>query len=121
MLDIYIDIMDFPTWRQKWQNSILMTIILKRLSESQTYGREVVEYTQQLLGSEIKIPTVYSMLKRLNEGDYIETIGEKSKAPETRGTRRKYYELTSSGKQYLTDVRQVLGKSMEIIEMVMKE
>ena len=110
--------MDFESWEKRWNTTLLTAVVLRRLSGQKSFGRDIVEHSQNILSSDIKIPTVYAMLKRLSAQGYVQELEESGKAPQTRGTRRKYYSLTLSGEEYLRKVSRVLRRSEKIIEMV---
>ena len=72
------------------------TIILKLLDDGDKYGYEITRLVHELSGRtyELKEATMYSSLKRLeNDGHILAYWGD-----ETQGGRRKYYRITSSGR-----------------------
>ncbi len=91
------------------------TIILKLLTGGDKYGYEITklvhEDSDQLY--ELKEATMYSSLKRLeNDGHITSYWGD-----ETQGGRRKYYRVTTSGRDlYITNkqnwdsAKEILGK-----------
>lgn len=72
------------------------TIILKLLAGGDKYGYEITklvfEYSDKLY--ELKEATMYSSLKRLEKDGYIASYW----GDETHGGRRRYYRITSSGR-----------------------
>lgn len=72
------------------------TIILKLLSDGDKYGYEITKrvYDHSRGEYELKEATMYSSLKRLeNDGHITSYWGD-----ESQGGRRKYYQITSSGR-----------------------
>ena len=73
------------------------TIILKLLTSGDKYGYEITklvhEHSEQLY--ELKEATMYSSLKRLESDGHITSYW----GSETQGGRRKYYQITESGRE----------------------
>jgi len=89
----------------KFLKGNIETIILNALYNGDKYGYEITKEIKEKTDNkyEIKQPTLYSYLKRLEEQDLIEPYwGE-----ESHGGRRKYFRLTLHGKetceQYLSE------------------
>lgn len=80
------------------------TIILKLLAEGDKYGYEITKLVYELSNHEyeLKEATMYSSLKRLeHDGNIISYWGD-----ETQGGRRKYYRITTQGRdQYKSNIR----------------
>lgn len=80
------------------------TIILKFLISGDKYGYEITKLVSELSDHEyeLKEATMYSSLKRLeSDGNIISYWGD-----ETQGGRRKYYRITTGGReQYETNIR----------------
>lgn len=71
-------------------------IILSVLISKDNYGYGIIKeiYRKSSEQFDLKEPTLYSSLKRLEKGGYVESYwGE-----ETQGGRRKYYRITSQGR-----------------------
>lgn len=73
------------------------TVILKILYEGDRYGYDMIKIINARSGGqwEIKQPTLYACLKRLEKKGFITSYWEES----TEGGRRKYYSLTETGKE----------------------
>ena len=89
----------------KFLKGNIETIILNALYNGDKYGYEIAKEIKEKTENkyEIKQPTLYGYLKRLEEQDLVECYwGE-----ESHGGRRKYFRLTSHGKatceQYLSE------------------
>lgn len=74
------------------------TIILKVLYEGDRYGYDMIKQINARSGGqwEIKQPTLYACLKRLEKQGFVKSYWDES---DSAGGKRKYYTLTESGKQ----------------------
>lgn len=72
------------------------TIILKLLLDGDKYGYEITKLVLEQSGTqyELKEATMYSSLKRLEQDGHISSYW----GDETQGGRRKYYQITTSGR-----------------------
>jgi len=80
------------------------TIILKFLTDGDKYGYEITKlvYEQSDQQYELKEATMYSSFKRLEKDGHITSYW----GDETKGGRRKYYHITSSGRaQYENNIQ----------------
>lgn len=80
------------------------TIILKFLTDGDKYGYEITKlvYEQSDQQYELKEATMYSSFKRLEKDGHITSYW----GDETKGGRRKYYHITTSGRaQYESNIR----------------
>lgn len=73
------------------------TIILSLLQERDTYGYEIAKTVREKSENqfELKEGTLYLSLKRLEKNKWIESYWGDEQGP---GGRRKYYRITSAGK-----------------------
>lgn len=73
------------------------TIILKLLLSGDKYGYEITKRVHELSNKEyeLKEATMYSSLKRLEQDGHITSYW----GDESQGGRRKYYQITDSGKK----------------------
>ena len=73
------------------------TIILRFLLEGDRYGYEITKLIQERSKNayQLKEATMYSSLKRLEADRYIHAYW----GDETKGVRRKYYQITVSGRK----------------------
>lgn len=90
------------------------TIILKSLYHGDKYGLEIIqEIEEKSNGSyELKQPTLYSCLKRLESQGLISSYWEDSEI----GGKRHYYKLTDQGKEAYKRNQEEWLKSREIID-----
>ncbi|MBQ8522609.1 MAG: PadR family transcriptional regulator [Clostridia bacterium] len=77
----------------------LIPIILYQLVDGDKYGYEIVKQIEESSngGIIIKQPTLYSVLKKLEQGRFISSYWQDSEI----GGKRHYYKLTDNGKQQL--------------------
>ncbi|GAA0342948.1 PadR family transcriptional regulator [Bacillus carboniphilus] len=73
------------------------TIILRVLCEGDNYGYEIIKAVSKNSGGqyELKEPSLYTSLKRLEKQKLIESYW----GNETQGGRRKYYKVTATGRE----------------------
>ncbi len=95
------------------------TIILNSLFERDRYGYEILDIISDLSEGryEIKQPTLYSCLKRLEKQGFISSyFGE-----ESNGGRRRYYKLTAKGKETLEQDQREWEFSRTIINKLLSD
>ncbi len=90
------------------------TIILKILFSGDKYGYEICKEVEERSNGtyELKQPTLYSCLKRLEDKGFISSYWEDSDI----GGKRHYYKLTDSGKEEYNKNQQEWIKSRSIID-----
>ena len=95
------------------------TIILNSLVERDRYGYEILDIISNLSEGryEIKQPTLYSCLKRLEKQGFISSyFGD-----ETQGGRRRYYTLTEKGRDTLEQDQREWEFSRTIINRLLSD
>ena len=75
--------------------------ILTLLENRSAYGLEIIQAIADLRQEAIAQGTLYPILKKLEDKDFVATKWGNS----TVGARRKYYKITSAGKEALTEQR----------------
>lgn len=93
------------------------TIILKFLSDGDKYGYEITKLVYELSDQqyELKEATMYSSLKRLEADGHITSYwGDKSQ-----GGRRKYYQITASGRQHYASNKRNWTYAKQILEKLL--
>ena len=93
------------------------TIILRILMDGDSYGYEIFKkIVEKSEGQyELKEATLYSSYRRLEQdGNIISYWGD-----ETRGGRRKYYQITASGKRLLAQNKQDWEFAKQIIDKLL--
>lgn len=90
------------------------TIILKLLLDGDKYGYEITKLVQELSDQlyELKEATMYSSLKRLEHDERITSYW----GSETQGGRRKYYHITTGGRELYADNKQNWDYAKEILD-----
>ena len=95
------------------------TIILNSLAERDRYGYEILDIISDLSEGryEIKQPTLYSCLKRLEKQGFIDSyLGD-----ESNGGRRRYYKLTEKGRETLEQDQREWEFSRTIINRLLSD
>lgn len=95
------------------------TIILAELKRHDSYGYKINKSIQQKSGGryELKEATLYSAFRRLEENGLIYSYW----GNESTGARRKYYTLTSKGRQVLETNKSDWRDAKEIISRLIEE
>lgn len=78
----------------QFKKGVLELCVLTMISRKDHYGYELVEEISKVL--EISEGTLYPILRRLTEEKYFETYLQESSG----GPPRKYYRITSTGKEF---------------------
>jgi len=89
-------------WTTQLRKGILELCVLNAMNGVRLYGYDLVKRLSGIEGLVIAEGTIYPILSRFKREGLVDTSLEES--PE--GPARKYYQLTSRGQQYLTDMNQ---------------
>ncbi|WP_339219421.1 PadR family transcriptional regulator [Paenibacillus sp. FSL W7-1332] len=92
------------------------TFILRVLSDGDNYGYQIIKEISLRSGNrfELKEPTLYSSLRRLEKQGFIRSYwGE-----ETQGGRRKYYTISQEGQGRLRHNQEEWKAAREIIDIL---
>lgn len=91
------------------------TLILKVLHEGDRYGYDLIKQINARSGGqwEIKQPTLYACLKRLEKQGFIKSYWDGS---ESGGGRRKYYSLTDSGREVFIKYRDEIERTRDLFD-----
>ena len=84
-------------WTTQLRKGLLELCVLNILKERRLYGYDIVKTLSAIDGLVISEGTVYPLLSRLKREQFVSTVIEES--PD--GPARKYYELTTVGRQQL--------------------
>lgn len=95
----------FDNWTVQVRKGLLDVCVLNALAEKERYGYELVKTLVELPGLGVTEGTLYPLLSRLRVQGLVTTRLEES----TEGPARKYYALTSVG-------RETLGMMLEYMD-----
>lgn len=93
------------------------TIILKLLMDGDKYGYEITKLVQEHSDQqyELKEATMYSSLKRLENDRHITSYW----GDESQGGRRKYYQITGSGRELYKANKQAWEIAKQILDKLL--
>ena len=94
----------FDRWKGKWIVILIEYITYSLLDTSEMYGKEIFEFLSNSISLEINKATLYAILARGEEQSILE-VARTVETNTTRGTARKYYRLTSTGKEVLGKIK----------------
>ncbi|MDH5404397.1 MAG: PadR family transcriptional regulator [Candidatus Heimdallarchaeota archaeon] len=103
-------------WKSRWINSILEYFLFIKIAEKPRYGGELIVYARDLISEDIKIPTVYSILNRSVQSNFLEEFNKEEKDINTRGIPRRYYRLTVDGRNYLEEIKKEVSFRLSLLE-----
>lgn len=94
------------------------TIILGILYEKDSYGYEIIKTIKEKSNGtyELKEPTLYSSVKRLEKHSLVESYW----GDESQGGRRKYYKITKEGIKAYKHNYEAWNNAKEIIDKLIK-
>lgn len=97
------------------KKGVLELCVLSQLTTADKYGYELTE----VISSEMSLAagTLYMILKRLKEEEYVTTYLMESDS----GPARKYYHLTEKGKQYLKEKKEEWKTFTEMVRRLTTE
>jgi DNA-binding PadR family transcriptional regulator len=103
-------------WRSRFHTVFLEYFIFKAVSKTPKYGGELVDEARDTISDQIKVPTVYAILKRGVEQELLEIVEDvlDEKAEETRGTARQYYQLTPEGVIFLKEITDSIQSLLDV-------
>lgn len=99
------------------KKGVLEMCILIRLDKEDLYGYEIMKIIQDVF-PDVYDGSIYTILRRINAEGYTETY---MKDVPSGGPARKYYRITSSGKEYCKKVTAEWEKMTENVEKLMRK
>ena len=78
----------------QFKKGVLELVVLISVTKKDMYGYELINEVSEII--DVNEGTIYPLLKRLTNEKYFETYLKES----TEGPPRKYYHLTTSGREY---------------------
>jgi PadR family transcriptional regulator PadR len=106
--------MDFYNWRTQVRKGILEMVAMNLLGRSERHGYEMVQAMKRLGGLEIREGNIYAILARLQIDGVVRTYTLASSG----GPPRKYYKLTTAGKQILRRMNEHWGALCDSIGQI---
>ena len=94
----------------QFKKGALELCVLSQLKDKDRYGYELTEAISQELS--VKAGTLYLILKRLKDNEYVETYLVESSG----GPARKYYHLTEKGQIYRKNQKEEWKKFIRKVE-----
>lgn len=98
----------------QFKKGALELCVLSQLVHGDKYGYELTERISGLMS--IASGTLYPILRKLKEEDYVTTYLVESES----GPARKYYTLTEKGKRYQADVKREWESFVEAVNQLME-
>lgn len=95
------------------------TIILRQLSEGDSYGYQINKKVSEVSGGsfEMKEATLYTAFRRLESAGLIRSYW----GDENTGARRRYYAITDEGRQRLAQDRKAWQETRTLIDTLLME
>lgn len=95
------------------------TIILRQLSEGDSYGYQINKKVSEVSGGsfEMKEATLYTAFRRLEGAGLIHSYW----GDENTGARRRYYAITEEGRQRLAQDREAWQETRTLIDTLLME
>lgn len=94
------------------KKGFLELLVLAALKTEASYGYRIIQDVSKIF--EISESTLYPILKRLEAQNYLVTYNE-----EYNSRLRRYYQITSAGKQRLKDCRQEFEELKKIYDYIL--
>jgi PadR family transcriptional regulator PadR len=107
----------FDNWTTQLRKGLLELAILNVLEDGALYGYDIVRTLSGIDGLVITEGTVYPILSRLRNEEYVETYIEES----PNGPARKYYRLTRRGGAERRRMNEHLTRLQEAMATLTKE
>jgi PadR family transcriptional regulator PadR len=107
----------YVNWTTQLRKGLLELAILNVLGNDSLYGYDIVRLLSDVDGLVITEGTIYPILSRLRNEEYVETYMEES----PNGPARKYYRLTAKGREELRRMNHHWQRLHESIGTLRKE
>ncbi|MFH1616741.1 MAG: PadR family transcriptional regulator [Planctomycetota bacterium] len=106
--------MDLNNWQTQLRKGLLDIVILNFLRHGEFHGYQMVQKLKQIPGLKIREGNIYPILARLEADSLVTSYTETS--PD--GPPRKFFKLTSLGKEILADMNKHWDKMIENIQVI---
>lgn len=105
--------MDFDKWKSQILRGTLEYCVLIMLDKKECYGYEILQELSKYPIIASGESTLYPLLRRLENNNYLQSVWKESLAGVPP---RKYYSLTSIGREYLNFMRDEWKELLVVIE-----
>jgi PadR family transcriptional regulator PadR len=105
--------MDLENTKAQMRKGILEYCILSVLSKNSCYASDIIKELKEAKVIVVE-GTLYPLLTRQKNGGLLSYRWEESQ----QGPPRKYYELTSEGKEYLADLNESWDELVESVNLI---
>jgi len=109
--------MDIDNWTTQLRKGLLELCIVNLLAQGQMYGYDLVKRLAEIRGLVVTEGTIYPLLSRLRRAGLLETRLEESSS----GPARKYYHLTSAGRDARETMNRYWAELLRGVEALQKE
>ena len=107
--------MDLENTKAQMRKGILEYCILSILSQDSCYASDIIKELKEVRVIVVE-GTLYPLLTRLKNSGLLSYRWEESQ----QGPPRKYYELTTEGREYLTDLDNSWDELVESVKLIRK-
>lgn len=107
----------FDNWTVQVRKGVLELCILTAMSGEEHYGYALVKKLVSVPGLHVAEGSIYPLLSRLKQNGFVETRLEES----SDGPARKYYKLTTKGREQLQLMRRYFGQLTEAMKFLEQE
>lgn len=107
-------------FEQQLKKGVLDMIVLNLISRKDTYGYELLQELEKRGKGffDLKEGTLYPVLYRMGDGGLIRSSW---KTGEGRMTPKKYYEITDTGRQRISEYREIWRAFAECVDSICEE
>ena len=101
--DTAFEYSDINNFEAQFKRSTIPLLVLQLLSEQEMYAYEIIQETLKRSDGKFKMPLLYNILNKFKEQGYI----VESRKEVSDGNRiRIYYAITSSGREYYSELKE---------------
>ena len=109
--------LDVANWQSQLRKGLLDTVVLNLLQHRPSHGYEMAQALKRVDGLEIREGNIYPILARLE----VDGLVSVTRQPSQEGPPRKYYEITSLGRQAVAEMNRHWDQMNESIQKIRKE
>jgi PadR family transcriptional regulator, regulatory protein PadR len=108
---------DVSRWQSQLRKGLLDTVILNLVQHGRCHGYDMVRGMRKIEGLEIREGNIYPILARLE----MDGLLTSTRQPSQEGPPRKYYEITSRGRETVVEMNKHWDQMNESIQKIRKE